>query len=151
MESLIFNYHYYFLPDFNVILNIMRHIEQILFIFSGGLDEVVLQIRDDGKFQQIPVIFAVGRRQLGFALKKKVPISAIGIINPEGAEVCSQILLVFRLHALSHLALQEDIFFRNCTSACWRNGKQPLSSIRRNATCNQVFGVPLCMNKSPTR
>lgn len=52
----------------------------------GGLDETVRQVKEEGRLQQIPVIFAVGRRQLGFALKKKVPISIVGIINPEGAE-----------------------------------------------------------------
>ena len=57
----------------------------------GGLDETILQIREEGRSQHIPVIFAVGRRQLGFALMKKVPISIIGIINPEGAEVSLEI------------------------------------------------------------
>ncbi|XP_034233974.1 selenocysteine insertion sequence-binding protein 2 [Thrips palmi] len=52
----------------------------------GGLDETVIQIREEGRTQQIPVVFAVGRRQLGFALMRKVPISIVGIISPEGAE-----------------------------------------------------------------
>ncbi|KAK3930603.1 Selenocysteine insertion sequence-binding protein 2-like [Frankliniella fusca] len=52
----------------------------------GGLDETIIYIREEGRAQQVPVIFAVGRRQLGFTLKKKVAISIIGIINAEGAE-----------------------------------------------------------------
>lgn len=52
----------------------------------GGLDQTVVHIREEGRTQQIPVIFAVGRRQLGFALMKKVPISIVGVISAEGAE-----------------------------------------------------------------
>ncbi|KAJ1526003.1 hypothetical protein ONE63_009180 [Megalurothrips usitatus] len=60
---------------------------------SGGVDDTVIQIRDEGSSQNVPVIFAGGRRNLGRAFKKKVPISAVGIINPEGAEELYETML----------------------------------------------------------
>lgn len=59
----------------------------------GGLDETIIEIREEGRTQQVPVIFAVGRRQLGYTLRKKVPISVIGIINAEGAEELFHLML----------------------------------------------------------
>ena len=37
--------------------------------------------------QNVPVIFALGRKALGRAVNKLVPVSVVGVFNYDGAEV----------------------------------------------------------------
>lgn len=37
--------------------------------------------------QNVPLIFALGRKALGRAVNKVVPVSVVGIFNYDGAEV----------------------------------------------------------------
>ena len=59
----------------------------ILF-FAGGLDEALNNILDLCTKQDVPFVFALGRRALGRACAKLVPVSVAGIFNYEGSEVC---------------------------------------------------------------
>jgi len=53
---------------------------------NGGLDEAMNTIISLAKEQNIPFVFALGRRGLGRVCLKKVPVSCVGIFNYEGSE-----------------------------------------------------------------
>lgn len=53
---------------------------------KGGLDDALQLIIQLCKNQSIPYIFALGRRAMGRAVSKLVPVSIIGIFNYSGAE-----------------------------------------------------------------
>ena len=52
---------------------------------KGGLDQQLAEILQLCKEQQVPPLFGLRRRKLGLAMKKKVQISIIGILNYQGA------------------------------------------------------------------
>ena len=54
---------------------------------SGGLDEALNTILTMCQEQNVPFVFALGRRALGRACAKLVPVSVVGIFNYEGCEV----------------------------------------------------------------
>ena len=58
-----------------------------LFLSPGGLDEALNNILDMCHEQKVPSVFALGRRALGRACAKLVPVSVVGIFNYEGSEV----------------------------------------------------------------
>ena len=61
----------------------------ILFSFtSGGLDDYLRSILLLCDQYELPKIFAMTRHGLGKTLKKKAPVSIIGIFNYDGAQVC---------------------------------------------------------------
>jgi ribosomal protein L7Ae-like RNA K-turn-binding protein len=71
---------------------------------AGGLDEALHAIIQMCQVQQVPFIFALGRRALGRACAKPVPVSVVGIFSYEGVEVCSK---TFRsLQATSQLVFK---------------------------------------------
>ena len=53
----------------------------------GGLDEALNNIMSLSHEQNVPVIFALGRKALGRAVNKLVPVSVVGVFNYDGAEV----------------------------------------------------------------
>ena len=53
----------------------------------GGLDEALDKIMQLCAEQMVPFVFALGRRSLGRACAKLVPVSVVGIFNFEGSEV----------------------------------------------------------------
>ena len=57
--------------------------------FAGGLDEALNNILTMCQEQNVPFVFALGRRALGRACAKLVPVSVAGIFNYEGCEVMS--------------------------------------------------------------
>lgn len=57
--------------------------------FAGGLDEALNNILTMCQEQNVPFVFALGRRALGRACAKLVPVSVAGIFNYEGCEVTS--------------------------------------------------------------
>ena len=61
---------------------------------SGGIDDVVFTLIETSREQEIPVVFALTRQHMGRIMKKKVPISAVGIFSYDGAEVGIFIALV---------------------------------------------------------
>ena len=64
---------------------------------SGGIDDVVFTLIETSREQEIPVVFALTRQHMGRIMKKKVPISAVGIFSYDGAEVGIFIALVHTL------------------------------------------------------
>lgn len=64
--------------------------------FSGGLDEALYNVIAMAREQEIPFVFALGRKALGRCVNKLVPVSVVGIFNYFGAEVRLQ-----RIHFLT--------------------------------------------------
>ena len=58
-----------------------------LFYVIGGLDETLNNIIDMCHEQNVPLVFALGRRALGRACAKLVPVSVVGIFSYDGSEV----------------------------------------------------------------
>ena len=56
-------------------------------LISGGLDEALNIILDLCNEQEVPFVFALGRRALGRACAKLVPVSVVGVFSYEGSEV----------------------------------------------------------------
>lgn len=54
---------------------------------SGGLDEALNAIIEMSQKQDVPFVFALGRRALGRACAKLVPVSVVGVFSYEGCEV----------------------------------------------------------------
>ena len=59
----------------------------LCYIFVGGLDEALNVILDLCSEQEVPFVFALGRRALGRACAKLVPVSVVGVFSYEGSEV----------------------------------------------------------------
>ena len=57
---------------------------------SGGLDEALNNILNMCQDQSVPFVFALGRRALGRACAKFVPVSVAGIFNYDGCEVSNE-------------------------------------------------------------
>lgn len=57
------------------------------FYFPGGLDDALNNILNLCTSQGIPFVFALGRRSLGRACGKLVPVSTVGVFNYDGSEV----------------------------------------------------------------
>ena len=60
------------------------------FPVAGGLDEALNNIVGIAQENEVPIVFALGRRALGRACAKLVPVSVVGIFNYEGCEVSSK-------------------------------------------------------------
>lgn len=59
----------------------------IVFCVAGGLDEALYNVIAMAREQEIPFVFALGRKALGRCVNKLVPVSVVGIFNYSGAEV----------------------------------------------------------------
>ena len=76
----------------------------MFYFCSGGLDEALNNIIEMCNEQNVPFVFALGRRALGRACAKLVPVSVVGIFSYEGSEVCP-------LHAYCDSAINIVILF----------------------------------------
>lgn len=56
-------------------------------VFAGGLDDALNTIIEMSQKQDVPFVFALGRRALGRACAKLVPVSVVGVFSYEGSEV----------------------------------------------------------------
>lgn len=59
----------------------------VLLCVAGGLDEALYNVIAMARDQEIPFVFALGRKALGRCVNKLVPVSVVGIFNYSGAEV----------------------------------------------------------------
>lgn len=59
----------------------------IFYGVAGGLDEALYNVIAMASEQEIPFVFALGRKALGRCVNKLVPVSVVGIFNYSGAEV----------------------------------------------------------------
>lgn len=73
-------------------------------VCAGGLDEALYNVIAMAREQEIPFVFALGRKALGRCVNKLVPVSVVGIFNFSGAEVhththplcfCKHVILYF--------------------------------------------------------
>lgn len=62
-------------------------VSQTVFCLAGGLDEALYNVIAMAREQEIPFVFALGRKALGRCVNKLVPVSVVGIFNYSGAEV----------------------------------------------------------------
>jgi ribosomal protein L7Ae-like RNA K-turn-binding protein len=53
---------------------------------NGALENKIAALKKQGEQMNVPVIFALSRRQLGFALQKNVSISVLALVDTRGAE-----------------------------------------------------------------
>ncbi|KAJ6636389.1 Selenocysteine insertion sequence-binding protein 2 [Pseudolycoriella hygida] len=60
---------------------------------NGGLSQLVNEMKTKCNKNEIPYVFSLKRRQLGYVLYRKVPVSCVGILNYQGSEENSQKLL----------------------------------------------------------
>lgn len=68
------------------------------------MDEALYNVIAMAREQEIPFVFALGRKALGRCVNKLVPVSVVGIFNYSGAEVrhshplkpfdCNKLLLI---------------------------------------------------------
>lgn len=58
-------------------------------IGAGGLDDALQQILDICEEQNVTYIFALGRKAMGRAVSKLVPVSIVGIFDYSGVDVSS--------------------------------------------------------------
>lgn len=65
-----------------------------MFCVAGGISETIDEMKMKCKKYQIPYVFSLKRRQLGYVLFKKVPVSCVGVLNYQGSEENSQKLLL---------------------------------------------------------
>ena len=95
----------------------------------GGLDDTVGGLireasKQDG--QEVPVVFGMNRRKLGRACLRKVPVSCIAIMNPQGSDETYKSLLnlASELRQKYKDRLREEI-----DKLTWEdNGKSPVDS-----------------------
>ena len=78
---------------------------------SGGLDDALNNILELCNEQGVPFVFALGRRALGRACAKLVPVSVVGIFNYEGSEVSWQSFSSCTfVHGFVHCAYMEMVY-----------------------------------------
>ena len=53
----------------------------------GGINDLIVDMIKCCREQGIPLIFAMTRQHLGSLMRKKVPVSVVGIFSYDGAEV----------------------------------------------------------------
>jgi len=54
---------------------------------KGGLNDVVVELQKLADNYECPVIYTMGRRKLGKACLRKVPISCVAVLNYQGSNV----------------------------------------------------------------
>jgi selenocysteine insertion sequence-binding protein 2 len=57
------------------------------------LDEMVLDVQKNADLLQVPVVYSLKRRKLGWILHKKVPVCAIGVFSFDGCGTIVEKLL----------------------------------------------------------
>ena len=63
-------------------------VQQLFYFYiAGGIDDYLSSILEFCKEQNVATIFAMNRHNLGYTLKKKAPVSIVGIFNYDGAQV----------------------------------------------------------------
>lgn len=54
---------------------------------SGGIDEMLMHIIQLCNDYNVTMVYALNRRKMGGILRKKVPVSIVGVFSYDGAEV----------------------------------------------------------------
>uniref|UniRef100_A0A8C6YJX3 SECIS binding protein 2 like n=1 Tax=Naja naja TaxID=35670 RepID=A0A8C6YJX3_NAJNA len=90
---------------------------------KGGLDEALYNVIAMAREQEIPFIFALGRKALGRCVNKLVPVSVVGIFNFSGAEN-----LFNKLVSLTEEARKA---YRDMVSAMEQEQEEALKNIKK--------------------
>lgn len=61
--------------------------------FADGIDEVVHRLMAQCTNDNVPYVFSLKRRKIGWILHKKVPVSCVGILSWDGSETNVEQLL----------------------------------------------------------
>lgn len=86
---------------------------------AGGLDEALYNVIAMAREQEIPFVFALGRKALGRCVNKLVPVSVVGIFNYSGAEVRRPHPRKRRLRALPRLPADDPSISSRVFSTNW--------------------------------
>lgn len=78
---------WYFLLFLLIYLHFCTFESLSVYCVAGGLDEALYNVIAMAREQEIPFVFALGRKALGRCVNKLVPVSVVGIFNYSGAEV----------------------------------------------------------------
>lgn len=78
---------WYFLLFLFIYLHFCTLESPSVYCVAGGLDEALYNVIAMAREQEIPFVFALGRKALGRCVNKLVPVSVVGIFNYSGAEV----------------------------------------------------------------
>ncbi|XP_070809652.1 selenocysteine insertion sequence-binding protein 2-like isoform X3 [Pituophis catenifer annectens] len=90
---------------------------------KGGLDEALYNVIAMAREQEIPFVFALGRKALGRCVNKLVPVSVVGIFNFSGAEN-----LFNKLVSLTEEARKA---YRDMVSAMEQEQEEALKNIKK--------------------
>ncbi|XP_077174333.1 selenocysteine insertion sequence-binding protein 2-like isoform X2 [Paroedura picta] len=90
---------------------------------KGGLDEALYNVIAMAREQEIPFVFALGRKALGRCVNKLVPVSVVGIFNYAGAES-----LFNKLVSLTEEARQA---YRDMVAAMEQEQEEALKNIKK--------------------
>ncbi|XP_054858511.1 selenocysteine insertion sequence-binding protein 2-like [Eublepharis macularius] len=90
---------------------------------KGGLDEALYNVIAMAREQEIPFVFALGRKALGRCVNKLVPVSVVGIFNYSGAEN-----LFNKLVSLTEEARQA---YRDMVAAMEQEQEEALKNIKK--------------------
>lgn len=105
---------------------------------KGGLDDAINTIIQSSMEQNVPFLFALGRKQLGKAVNKLVPISVVGIFDYAGAEEYFRRLVGLANNAkLAYQEMIEEYEKEECESFITQVGsklhdEQPLNTVKPN-------------------
>nr|XP_056721828.1 selenocysteine insertion sequence-binding protein 2-like [Euleptes europaea] len=90
---------------------------------KGGLDEALYNVIAMAREQEIPFVFALGRKALGRCVNKLVPVSVVGIFNYSGAEN-----LFNKLVSLTEEARQA---YRDMVAAMEQEQEEALKNVKK--------------------
>jgi len=91
------------------------------FFLQGGLDEALYNVIAMAREQEIPFVFALGRKALGRCVNKLVPVSVVGIFNYSGAEV-SNSLSIWLKSTVMFFIVENYFSIESSTSDMFDNG-----------------------------
>lgn len=95
---------------------------------KGGLDDAINLIIQTSMEQNVPFVFALGRKGLGKAVNKLVPISVIGLFDFSGAEVRA----IIKIRPINSNDKPGFVVLKRNTSSVWLSWpKTPNSPIKR--------------------
>lgn len=117
---------------------------------KGGLDDAINSIIQIAMEQNIPFLFALGRKDLGKAVKKLVPISVIGIFDYSGAEEYFKRLVELANNAkLAYQDMVEDLEKEECENLLFQP-KEKNESLPTNASFIPKIPSHMAHSRTPS-
>ncbi|XP_049813527.1 uro-adherence factor A isoform X1 [Schistocerca nitens] len=116
---------------------------------KGGICDIVEQLKEGARKQEIPYVFALQRRSLGKITFKKVPVSCIGIINYDGTEKnFHSLVAALQVARLQYQEALTDVCFKETQSEEVDINKQvieaALSRLTENSSTSCLEQRHLC-------